>query len=463
VTPKLDDTIAAIATPLGEGGLGVIRLSGPEALPVVRMSFRDRRGRPVQEFPAHRVRFGCMTDPRTGAKLDEVLLTYMPAPHSYTREDVVEVSAHGGLGVLAHILEVLLRAGARLAEPGEFTKRAFLNGRLDLAQAEAVIDLIHAQTEASQRLALAQLEGQLSHVIHSMRDEVLEVLAYVEGAMEFPEEDLELLPWGDLLTRVQDVEARLANLLDTFHTGRLLRDGLQVVIVGRPNVGKSSLFNALLASNRAIVTPIPGTTRDTLEEVVNLRGVPFRLVDTAGMRASDDAVEREGIARTRASLETADLVLLVLDSSEPLQAADEEAIAAVQGKPVQVVLNKADLPAALDWQAVQGHLPHGPEVAVSCKEAHGLDALTEAMVHAVMGGLQGPREGAMLTKLRHWEALQHAGEALQRARQGMAQRLSGEFIALDLREGLEWLGEIVGLNYTEDLLDKIFSEFCIGK
>jgi tRNA modification GTPase len=430
---------------------------------VVRMSFRDRHGRPVQEFPAHRVRFGCMTDPRTGAKLDEVLLTYMPAPHSYTREDVVEVSAHGGLGVLAHILEVLLRAGARLAEPGEFTKRAFLNGRLDLAQAEAVIDLIHAQTEASQRLALAQLEGQLSHVIHSMRDEVLEVLAYVEGAMEFPEEDLELLPWGDLLTRVQDVEARLANLLDTFHTGRLLRDGLQVVIVGRPNVGKSSLFNALLASNRAIVTPIPGTTRDTLEEVVNLRGVPFRLVDTAGMRASDDAVEREGIARTRASLETADLVLLVLDSSEPLQAADEEAIAAVQGKPVQVVLNKADLPAALDWQAVQGHLPHGPEVAVSCKEAHGLDALTEAMVHAVMGGLQGPREGAMLTKLRHWEALQHAGEALQRARQGMAQRLSGEFIALDLREGLEWLGEIVGLNYTEDLLDKIFSEFCIGK
>jgi tRNA modification GTPase len=463
VTPKLDDTIAAIATPLGEGGLGVIRLSGPEALPVVRMSFRDRHGRPVQEFPAHRVRFGCMTDPRTGAKLDEVLLTYMPAPHSYTREDVVEVSAHGGLGVLARILEVLLRAGARLAEPGEFTKRAFLNGRLDLAQAEAVIDLIHAQTEASQRLALAQLEGQLSHVIHSMRDEVLEVLAYVEGAMEFPEEDLELLPWGDLLTRVQDVEARLANLLDTFHTGRLLRDGLQVVIVGRPNVGKSSLFNALLASNRAIVTPIPGTTRDTLEEVVNLRGVPFRLVDTAGMRASDDAVEREGIARTRASLETADLVLLVLDSSEPLQAADEEAIAAVQGKPVQVVLNKADLPAALDWQAVQGHLPHGPEVAVSCKEAHGLDALTEAMVHAVMGGLQGPREGAMLTKLRHWEALQHAGEALQRARQDMAQRLSGEFIALDLREGLEWLGEIVGLNYTEDLLDKIFSEFCIGK
>jgi tRNA modification GTPase len=463
--PKLDDTIAAIATPLGEGGLGVIRLSGPEAVPVVRMTFSDRQGRPVQQFAAHRVRFGYMVDPRTGAKLDEVLLTYMPAPRSYTREDVVEISAHGGLGVLARILEVLVRAGARLAEPGEFTKRAFLNGRLDLAQAEAVIDLIHAQTEASQRLALAQLEGQLSHVIHAMRDELLEVLAYVEGAMEFPEEDLDLVPWGRLFARMQDVAARMADLLETFHTGRVLRDGLQVVIVGRPNVGKSSLFNVLLATNRAIVTPIPGTTRDILEEVVNLRGLPFRLVDTAGIRASEDVIEQEGIGRARASLEAADLVLLVLDHSEPLQAADEEAITAVRGKPLLVVLNKADLPPALNWQqeVEEGRLPYGSGVAVSCKEATGLDALTEAIVHTVMHGPQSPREGAMLTKLRHWEALQHAGDALERARQGMAQRLSGEFIALDLREALEWLGEIVGLNYTEDLLDKIFSEFCIGK
>jgi len=463
VTPKLDDTIAAIATPLGAGGLGVIRLSGPEALPVARMAFRDRHGRAVEQFPAHRLRFGYMIDPRTGMKLDEVLLTYMPAPRSYTREDVVEISAHGGIGVLARILEGLVQAGARLAEPGEFTKRAFLNGRLDLAQAEAVIDLIHAQTEASQRLALAQLEGQLSQVIHTMRDELLEVLAYIEGAMEFPEEDLDLLPWGNLRARMQDVQARMAHLLETFHTGRVLRDGLQVVIVGRPNVGKSSLFNALLATNRAIVTPIPGTTRDTLEEVVNLQGLPFRLVDTAGIRASADVIELEGIGRARASLETADLILLVLDNSEPLQAADEEAIAAVQGRPLQVVLNKADLPTALDWQEVEGRLPHCSRVAVSCKEACGLEALTEAMVQAVVHGPQSPREGAMLTKLRHWEALQHAGEALDRARQGMEQRLSGEFIALDLRDALEWLGEIVGLNYTEDLLDKIFSEFCIGK
>jgi tRNA modification GTPase len=463
VTPKLDDTIAAIATPLGEGGLGVIRLSGPAAVPVARMTFRDRHGHALEQFPAHRVRFGYMIDPRTGVKLDEVLITYMPAPRSYTREDVMEISAHGGIGVLARILAGLVRAGARLAEPGEFTKRAFLNGRLDLTQAEAVIDLIHAQTEASQRLALAQLEGQLSHLIHGMRDELLEVLAYVEGAMEFPEDELDLLPWAKLLAKMQHVQARMANLLATFHTGRVLREGLQVVIVGRPNVGKSSLFNALLAANRAIVTPIPGTTRDILEEIVNLRGLPFRLVDTAGLRTSADVIEQEGIARARASLETADLVLLVLDNSEPLQAADEEALAAVQGKPTQMVLNKADLPTALDWREVEGHVPGCRGVAVSCKEERGLDALTEAMVHTVMHGEQSPREGAMLTKLRHWEALQHAGDAVDRARQGMEQGLSGEFIALDLREGLEWLGEIVGLNYTEDLLDKIFSEFCIGK
>src|SRR5918911_4686999 len=263
--PRLDDTIAAIATPLGEGGLGVIRVSGPHALAVVRAAFRDRHGRAVERLPSHRVRFGTMIDPRTGGKLDEVLVTYMQAPHSYTREDVVEISGHGGIGVMARLLEALVRAGARLAEPGEFTKRAFLNGRLDLSQAEAVIDLIHAQTEVSQRTALGQLEGRLSQAVTAMREELLEVLAYIEGAMEFPEEDLELLPWETLLAKELAVETRISALLDTFHTGRVLREGVQVVIVGRPNVGKSSLFNALLAANRAILTPIPGTTRDVLE------------------------------------------------------------------------------------------------------------------------------------------------------------------------------------------------------
>ena len=243
-----DDTIAAIATPIGAGGLGIIRVSGPHAVAIVRAVFRDRHGRPVEGLPSHRVRFGSIIHPRTGAKLDEVLVTYMRAPHSYTREDVVEISGHGGIGVMARILEALVASGARLAEPGEFTKRAFLNGRLDLSQAEAVIDLIQAQTEESHRQALAQLQGGLSQAIRAMREELLEVLAYVEGAMEFPEEDLELLPWETLRAKAHAVEARMATLLDTFQTGRVLREGVQVAIVGRPNVGKSSLFNALAGS-----------------------------------------------------------------------------------------------------------------------------------------------------------------------------------------------------------------------
>ena len=458
-----DDTIAAIATPIGEGGLGVIRVSGPQAVPIVRRVFRDRHGHAVERWPSHRVRFGSFIDPRTGAKLDEVLVTYMRAPHSYTCEEVVEISGHGGLGVMARMLAALVTGGARLAEPGEFTKRAFLNGRLDLSQAEAVIDLIHAHTEESHRQALAQLEGGLSQAIRAMREALLEVLAYVEGGMEFPEEDLDLLPWEALFAKTDAVEARLATLLETFQTGRVLREGVQVVIVGRPNVGKSSLFNALLAANRAIVTPIPGTTRDVLEEVVNLRGYPFRLVDTAGIHTSTDPVEQEGIGRARASLEDADLVLLLLDRSESLTAEDEEAIAAVQGKRVQVVLSKADLPPLLTADELHRRIPEWPVVAVSCKERQGLVRLIETMVEAVLHGLPRARQGPMLTKLRHWEALQHTRQSLRQAIDGLAQRQSGEFIAVDLREALEGLGEIVGLNYTEDLLDKIFSEFCLGK
>jgi tRNA modification GTPase len=430
---------------------------------MARVVFRDRHGHAVEGLPSHRVRFGSLIHPQTGAKLDEVLVTYMRAPHSYTREDVVEISGHGGVGVMARILEAVVSVGARLAGPGEFTKRAFLNGRLDLSQAEAVIDLIHAHTEESHRQALAQLQGGLSQAIRALRDELLEVLAYVEGAMEFPEEDLELLPWETLRARTRAVAAQVAALLDSFQGGRVLREGVQVAIVGRPNVGKSSLFNALLAANRAIVTPIPGTTRDVLEEVANVHGYPFRLIDTAGIRPSTDPVEREGIERARASLEGADLVLLVLDRSEPLTVEDEEAVAAVQGKRVQVVLNKADLPPRLTAGELQVRLPEWPKTAVSCKERRGLERLTEAMLAAVLHGPQPSREGPVVTRLRHWEALQRARQSLLQACEAMERRLSGEFIAVDLREALEWLGEIVGLNYTEDLLDKIFGEFCIGK
>jgi tRNA modification GTPase len=463
VKTALHDTIAALATPPGVGGLGVIRVSGPEAEAVVRAVLRNGRGQPMASLPSHRVRLGRIVEPRTGELLDEVLVTCMRAPRSYTREDVVEISGHGGVRVMARILEVLVANGARLAEPGEFTRRAFINGRLDLAQAEAVIDLIQAQTEESQRLALAQLEGGLSRRILAWRDDLLQVLAHVEGAMEFPEEELDLVSWKALQATVAEVERQVAELLESFHTGRVIRQGAQAVIIGRPNVGKSSLFNALLAANRAIVTAVPGTTRDVLEEVVNLRGYPFRLLDTAGIRASDNPVEREGIERARASVENADVVLLVFDSSEPLTAEDEDIIAAVREKPVQVVLNKADLPPAPVWERWPIGLPPWPTTSVSCKERAGLDRLTERLVDTVFGGQRRPAEGPLLTKLRHWEALRQAQVGLQRTSEGLEQRRWGELIAIDLREALEWLGDIVGLNYTEDLLDKIFSEFCIGK
>jgi tRNA modification GTPase len=430
---------------------------------IMQAMFRDRHGRRVERWPSHRVRSGTIIHPCSGAILDEVLVTYMRGPHSYTREDVVEISGHGGIGVMARILQGLVAAGARLAEPGEFTKRAFINGRLDLSQAEAVIDLIQAQTEASQRLALSQLQGGLSQAIGELRAELLEVLAYIEGAMEFPEEDLEVLPWETLHRKVDAVEAELAALLDSFQTGRVLREGVQVAIVGRPNVGKSSLFNTLLATNRAIVTPIPGTTRDVLEEVANLGGYPFRLVDTAGIRHSADPIEQEGIARARGSVENADLVLFVVDGSAPLSAADQEAAALVQGKRVQVVVNKADLPSHLRAEELEVRFPQWPKIAVSCKERLGFERLTETMLAAILEGQQAAREGPMVTRTRHWQALRHAHRCLLQARSAMEQRLSGEFIALDLREALESLGELIGLTYSEDLLDRIFSEFCIGK
>jgi tRNA modification GTPase len=332
-----------------------------------------------------------------------------------------------------------------------------------LSQAEAVIDLIRAQTAESQQQALGQVQGGLSRAIGAMREELLEVLAYVEGAMEFPEEDLELLPWDTLCHKVHAVEVSMATLLDTFQTGRVLREGVQVAIVGRPNVGKSSLFNALLAANRAIVTPIPGTTRDVLEEVANLHGYPFRFVDTAGIRASVDPVELEGIERARAIIEGADLVLLVVDASEPLTAEDEEAARAVQGVRVHVVLNKIDLPTCLSVVGLQTRFPDWPITAVSCKERHGLERLSRALVAAILHDQRPPRDGATLARMRHWIALRHARQSLSQARDALEQRRSGEFIALDLRDSLEHLGEIVGLNYTEDLLDRIFSEFCIGK
>ena len=462
ITRGNDDTIAAIATPMGETGIGVVRMSGSESLVIADKVFRTKGSTPPSRAESFRVLYGHLVDPATGEVVDEALLLVLKPPRTYTREEMVEVFAHGGSLVLQRILDLLLKQGARLAEPGEFTKRAFLNGRIDLSQAEAVLDVIRSKTDASLRAALNQLEGKLSKEIRSMRDELLESLVQVEAAIDFPDEDIEILSDAKLSGRLQKVCETLEALLAGASQGRVLREGLTTVIAGRPNVGKSSLLNALLRHNRAIVTPIAGTTRDAIEELANIRGIPVRLVDTAGIQETTDAIEQEGIRRSRSYLEKADLVLLVVDGSVPPTEEDKRLYKELSGKPLLCVVNKADLPQALEPSSLfrtNGVKP----VSVSATNGTGLGLLEEAIVGSVYQGKACLSENALLTQSRHKESVRHSCEAVRRATTLLSQRASGEFIASELREALQALGEIVGEVFTEDLLDRIFSQFCIGK
>ena len=442
------DTIAAISTPLGQGGIGIVRLSGPEAKSIARRLF---------DCPLRRQRLvhGHIVDPQTSQVVDEVLVAFMRAPHTYTREDVVEINAHGGLVPLQRILELVLREGARLANPGEFTLRAFLNGRLDLAQAEAVLDVVQAKTAAGLRVALEGLAGRLSGRVRELRARLLSVLAYLSARIDFPED--EVGP-QEVQTPLQQAIEEIQPLLASADTGMVYRQGVKTAIVGRPNVGKSSLLNCLLRESRAIVTPIPGTTRDTLEEVVNIQGVPFVLVDTAGIVESDDLVERLGVERSRRAVEQADLVLWVVDGSQPLTRHDREIARMLQGKDVLLVVNKVDLlrQAKTDdfpWLSIE-------TCAVS---RQGVADLEQAMVNAVLGGVAPSSEAVLVANVRHKNALERAQKHLADALSGYRAGLPDDFITIDLTAALNALGEITGETVGEDLLEAIFSQFCIGK
>ncbi|RMF84953.1 MAG: tRNA uridine-5-carboxymethylaminomethyl(34) synthesis GTPase MnmE, partial [Nitrospinota bacterium] len=431
---------------------------------VVKRIFRTPGGKRIKNLVSHRVRYGFVVDPSTGTKLDEVLLTFMQGPRSYTAEDVCEISCHGGIMTLRRVLEVTLAAGARLAEPGEFTKRAFLNGRLDLTQAEAVLDLIQATSDLSMRNALRQLEGGLSQEVQHLRQQLIEVLAALEAAIDFPEEDIEIIENADLLSRLTRVLERLHPLIESFRQGRLLREGVLLVLIGKPNVGKSSLFNALLSANRAIVTPVPGTTRDVIEERLSIRGYPFRLCDTAGIRPTRDTVEQEGVVRSRQLLETADLLLFLLDASLPWEAEDEALLEEVQGRHLLFVVNKIDLPRRLDTRHLRNRFPQRELVEVSATTGLGLPRLEEAICrHLFQEPMRPKDEGVLVTRLRHQEALLRCREHVEEAIASLQAKMSGEFVALDIQAALESLGEIVGESFTEDLLDQIFRDFCIGK
>ena len=443
----MTDTIAAIATPFGEGAIALLRLSGPRAVEMARAVFRG-----AKEFTPRFAHFGAIHD--GGRKLDEVLLTHFPAPASYTGEDVVEIACHGGVLISRRILELLLKNGARSAEPGEFTQRAYLNGKMDLTQAEAVMDLIGAQTDLALRAATEQLEGKLGERMRELRDGVIEVLAHVEAYIDFPDEDIDPATGGALLAKIDAVRAGATALLATARPGKILREGVRAVIFGAPNVGKSSLLNLLLGYERAIVSARPGTTRDVIEETIDVRGIPLRLVDTAGVRESDDEIEREGMARTQRQVERADLVLHVVDASAGIsdfrfQISDLETR-------TLLVLNKSDLGEHADWRGVEG-------VRISCVKSEGIAQLDEAIVAKITGGDTAQRDWSVAINARHEAALQTARRFADAAREAFTSGLSPEFVAEELRASLSAIGDILGRVDHEEVLGKIFSTFCIGK
>jgi tRNA modification GTPase len=455
----LDDTIAAIATPLGEGGLAVIRLSGPEALVIADKSFQPLGKSSLQPTlaPTHTIHYGRIV--RDGQVVDEVLLAVMRTPRTLTREDVVEITCHGGLLPAKLVLDTVLENGARLAEAGEFTKRAFLNGRIDLAQAEAVVDVIHARTELALAAANEQLAGKLSQRINHLRDDLLKTLAHVEAHIDFPDEDISPDTKDQLIGRLERGVQFMEELLRTSNEGQILRRGIRAAIVGRPNAGKSSLLNQLLGRERAIVSPIPGTTRDTIEETANVRGLPVVFVDTAGLREAGDSIEVEGIRRSRESLAAAEFILHVLDASEPVTQADESYIAEFAGKKRILVRNKTDLPVKLV-------LPAGTNartVDVCCLTGKGIEDLKDAIKELVWAGEIRAEMLQVMINSRHQEALNRARIATRRASLALRADETLELVAMDLRIGVNAIGEIVGKTTTEDLLDSIFSQFCIGK
>ena len=455
----LDDTIAAIATPLGEGGLAVIRLSGAQALAVADRSFAPVGEASVKPSSAatHTIHFGHVV--RDGQTVDEALLAVMRAPRTFTREDVVEITCHGGILAAKSVLDTVLANGARLAEPGEFTRRAFLNGRIDLTQAEAVADLIHSRTELALRAANEQLAGKLSQRINTLRDEMLETLAHIEAHIDFPEEDIAPATLDQLIARLEHCVAFMDELLRTAPEGQILRRGIRAAIIGRPNAGKSSLLNQLLGHDRAIVSAIPGTTRDTIAETANIRGLPVVFIDTAGLREAGDEIELEGVRRSRETLQQAEFILHVFDAAEPLTAADEQHLAEFADKKRILVQNKIDLPARLQ-------LPPGlnaPLVEVCCLTGQGIEALKDAIKALVWSGEIKAEMLQVMINSRHQDALNRARAAALRSLDALRADQPLELVALDLRIAVNAVGEIVGKTSTEDLLDLIFSQFCIGK
>ena len=459
----LSDTIAAIATPRGEGGIGIIRVSGSLALSIACKIFESPHRASPLDFPSHTLNYGHIVDPITGDVVDEVMLGVMRSPKSYTAEDVVEFNCHGGIAPLTTVLDLTLQAGARLAEPGEFTRRAFLNGKIDLAQAEAVVELIRSKTDLALQIAVDGLMGRLSQEVDSLNDRLAILLAEVEASIDFPEEELDFLDLDGMRRAAQTIQNQLEQLIATASDGKIVRDGIDIAILGKPNVGKSSLLNRLLRSRRAIVTEIPGTTRDTIEETLNLRGIPVNLTDTAGIRRTEDIVEQQGVERSKRYLDSAALILMVFDASEPLADLDIELLEDASSRSAILVLNKIDLPIATTPEELQRYAPRKTVVETSMLRGEGIEELKSAVLRHVVGGDLVLGDSPIITNIRHDDALRRARTSLAHAIASLDVKMPPELIAVDLRSSLDAIGEIVGKTTTEDILDRIFSQFCIGK
>ncbi len=456
-----EDTIAALATPPGEGGIAVIRLSGAKSLRIARRLYVNGKREKQEKFEDRYLHYGYILD-KDQNTVDEVLLVYMKAPKTYTREDVVEIHCHGGMIPVQKIITLTLEEGARLAQPGEFTKRAFLNGRVDLAQAEAVMDLISSKSEDAAKASLNQMGGSLSRKIKALRDDLLDLMASIEVTVDYPEEDIEEMLRASIEKRLKEAKRECLHLLETADQGRLIREGLKVVIIGKPNVGKSSLLNALLRENRAIVTDIPGTTRDVIEDYVNIKGVLVQILDTAGIRETMDQVEKIGVEKSRELTRDADLILLLLDASNSLEEEDRKILQWLDNKRVLILLNKADKPSIIEEEEIRS-LADSSIIWTSMIVGTGLDEVEDYIYDMVYSGSTGPKNPAMVTNNRHKEALIRGQKHIEEALKAMDAYMPLDIVTIDVRDAWEALGEITGESLTENLVDKIFMEFCLGK
>ncbi len=471
-----EDTIAAISTPIGTGGIGIIRVSGPGAIEVADKVFVSKKGITLSSVKSHTIHYGFIIDRPANETIDECLVTVMRAPKTYTRQDTVEINCHGGYHSLSRTLSLLLKSGARPAMPGEFTLRAFLNGRIDLTQAEAVIDLINAKTDYARRLAFSQLEGLVGRKIEEVRQRLIDMAALVEAQIDFPEDDISVGDAEWFGNQYNTLKEELTDLLKGFETGHLFRDGVSVAIIGRPNVGKSSLLNRLLQKDRAIVTDMPGTTRDIIEDYLNIKGLPVRIIDTAGIRDPSDKIEQEGVKRSVKTLESADVVLLVFDLSDDVSDADREIVKMTSGKRRLIVLNKIDIAVVDSAKTFIGKIGKGlngdftdelkglPVCPISALSGEGIDGLKDALFEVCLGhGKLSTESGVLITNERHRDLIYKTLESLNNAMGSLNSRMPLEITALHLREALDYMGQITGVVTNEDVLNNIFSRFCIGK